>query len=145
MKVQDVMQRDVVTLGVEDSLDIAEDVMMLGRIRHLPVVDRDSRLVGLVTQRDLLKASVASVLELGQESERHWLASVPVRMVMARQLTTVKPTADVSTAVELMLQRKIGCIPVVEDGKLAGMLTESDCLGVLLNLLQVSTLEATAH
>lgn len=76
MKVKDIMQKDVLTLRVDDHLDIVENVMTLGRIRHLPIVDQHERLVGILTQRDLLRASVASVLELRRSAEREWLVGL---------------------------------------------------------------------
>jgi CBS domain-containing protein len=135
MHVKDIMQHHVVTLGLEDSLDVAEDIMTLGRVRHLPVVAGESRLVGLVTQRDLLKASLASVLELGRAAEHDWLKAIPVRVVMTREIETASPDDSLKSAVERMIARKIGCLPVVEDGKLLGLLTETDCLHVLASAL----------
>ena len=135
MAVKDIMQSEVATLHLDDNLDIADDIMTLGRVRHLPVVDADGRLVGLVTHRDLLKASVASVLNLGRAAEKDWLGSIPVRVVMATDLATIEPQTPISEAVDLMIRRKIGCIPVVDGGKLVGLLTETDCLGYLKDLL----------
>jgi CBS domain-containing protein len=135
MRVQDVMQKDVATLDLEDSLDVAEDIMTLGRVRHLPVIAGDRRLVGLVTQRDLLRASVASVLELSRSVEHDWLKAIPVRLVMSTELLTVSPQDTLNEAVQLMISKKFGCLPVVEEGKLIGLLTETDCLRVLAGLL----------
>jgi CBS domain-containing protein len=136
MSVKDIMQSEVTTLRLDDNLDIADDIMTLGRVRHLPVVDAEGRLVGLVTHRDLLKASVASVLNLGRGAEKDWLGAIPVRIVMATDLATVAPQTSIGEAVDLMITRKIGCIPVTENGKLVGLLTESDCLGYLKDLLR---------
>jgi CBS domain-containing protein len=136
MQVREIMQKEVVTLGLEDSLDVAEDVMTLGRVRHLPVVAGDRRLVGLVTQRDLLKASVASVLKLSRSVEHDWLKAIPVRLVMSSELVTVSPDDSLEEAVRLMISKKFGCLPVVDNGKLVGLLTETDCLGVLASLLK---------
>jgi len=135
MQVKDIMQRHVVALGLEDSLDVAEDIMTLGRVRHLPIVAGESRLVGLVTQRDLLKASLASVLELGRAVEHDWLKKIPVRVVMTTKIETASPDDSLKTAVDRMISRKIGCLPVVEHGKLLGLLTETDCLQVLASAL----------
>ncbi len=135
MQVKDIMQHDIVTLGLEDSLDMADDIMTLGRVRHLPVVAGESRLVGLVTQRDLLKASLASVLQLGRAAEHDWLKGIPVRVVMTKELETVSPNETLKNAVDRMIAKKIGCLPVVEEGKLRGLLTETDCLQVLASAL----------
>ena len=135
MHVKDVMERHVVSLKLEDSLDVADDIMTLGRVRHLPVVAGESRLVGLVPQRDLLKASLASVLELGRAVEHDWLKAIPVRAVMTREIETASPDDSLKSAVDRMIAKKIGCLPVVQDGKLLGILTETDCLQVLASAL----------
>ena len=136
MTVRDLMQKDVTTLSLDDNLDIADDIMTLGRVRHLPVVNSSGVPVGLVTHRDLLKASVASVLELGRTAEKNWLGTIPVRAVMTTNLATVRPDAPISEAVDTMITRKIGCLLVVDGGRFVGLLTETDCLSYLRNLLK---------
>ncbi len=135
MQVKDIVQRDVVTLGLEDSLDLADDIMTLGRVRHLPVIAGESHLVGVVTQRGLLRASLASVLDLGRKAEHEWLKSIPVRVVIHTELQTSAPDDSLKSAVDRMIAKKIGCLPVVEQGKLIGLLTETDCLRVLAEAL----------
>lgn len=135
MKVRDLMQTEVMTLSVYDCLDIADDIMRLGRVRHLPVLDGD-RLVGMVTQRDLFRAGMSSVLDLDSESNRGWLEKVTVRDVMTKDVTTISSGATVQSAVSQMLDRKIGCLPVVDDGNLLGLLSETDCLAYLSHLLE---------
>lgn len=137
MYVSDLMQREVVTLEAADSLDLAEDIMRLGRIRHMPVV-AEGRLVGILSQRDLFRAAVSSVLKLQRSAEREWLAKIPVRDVMTAEVVTIGPGAPLADAVQLMLERRIGCLPVVEDGRLVGLLSESDCLRHLARLLDIS-------
>jgi acetoin utilization protein AcuB len=145
MQVKDIMQRDVVTLGLEDSLDVADDIMTLGRVRHLPIVAGESHLVGLVTQRDLLRASLASVLDLGRKAEHEWLKSIPVRVVMHTEIETIAPDDSLKSAVDRMIAKKIGCLPVVEKGKLVGLLTETDCLRVLAEALAEGPPPARFH
>jgi len=136
MKVRDIMQKEVATLGLEDSLGVAEDIMTLGRVRHLPVLADNRRLVGLVTQRDLLKASVASVLELSRSIEHDWLKAIPVRLVMSTELSTVSPEDTLEEAVRLMISKKFGCLRVVENERRVGVVTETDCLQVLAGFLK---------
>jgi acetoin utilization protein AcuB len=137
MDVRALMRPDPVTLSVGDTLDIADDLMRLGRIRHLPVVE-GTRVVGMVTQRDLLRAAVSSLLELGRSAEQEWLRKIPVAKVMTLRVFTVPPAAPLQAAVEIMLDKKIGCLPVVEDGRLVGLLTETDCVRHLRTLLELS-------
>jgi|SRR5262245_26372160 len=137
MLIRNLMQREVVTLRAGDSLGLAEDLMQLGRIRHLPVLSAGI-VVGIVSQRDLYRAAVSSMLELQRSAEREWLASVPVRAVMSANVITAAPDDTVHTAVELMLRHRIGCLPVVEHGKLVGLVSETDCLRHLARVLGVA-------
>lgn len=135
MNVRDLMQTEVITLSLYDHLAIAEDIMRLGRVRHLPVLDGD-RPVGLVSQRDLFRAGMSSVLELEPGSNQQWLEKVVVHDVMTRDVETIHPDQPMRSAVETMLEKKIGCLPVVEDGALVGLISETDCLSYLAHLLQ---------
>jgi CBS domain-containing protein len=134
MRVRDLMQSDVVTVDAEAHLDVAEELMRMDRIRHLPVLSA-GRLVGVVTQRDLFRAAVSSALGATPMAEQRWLARIPVRQVMAAEVFSAHPDAEVRYAVELMLRQRIGCLPVVEDDELVGLLGESDCLRYLAELL----------
>lgn len=135
MLVRDLMEKDVVTLDANDHLDLADSIMRLGRIRHMPVLAHE-RLVGILSQRDLFRAAISTVLELRPSAEREWLATISVREVMSTKVTTVSPEATVGAAVELMLAGKFGCLPVVDGGKLVGLLSETDCLHHLARLLK---------
>ena len=137
MYVRDLMTPDVVTLAADDTLDLADGIMRLGRIRHLPVVSGD-RVVGIVSQRDLFRAAVSSLLQLGGEAERRWLAGIPVKAVMTPHVFTVAPSISLRTAVHVMTEKRVGCLPVVEDGKLVGLISESDCLLHLAHLLTIA-------
>jgi CBS domain-containing protein len=137
MLVRDLMQRDVVTLKLGDSLGLAEDIMELGRIRHLPVTS-GGVVVGVVSQRDLYRAAVSSMLRMSRSAERQWLAEIPVHNVMSDDVYTIEPDASVQRAVDVMLARRIGCLPVVEHGKLVGLLSETDCLRYLARVLGIS-------
>jgi CBS domain-containing membrane protein len=131
------MQRDVVTLAASDTLDLADDIMRLGRIRHLPVTV-GNEVVGILSQRDLFRAGISSMLQLGRPAEQQFLAKVPVRGAMTPSPATVRPDASVRTAVRIMLERKIGCLPVVDDGQLVGLISESDCLRYLEHVLAIA-------
>lgn len=140
MKVKDVMRTNVVSLRVADTLGVAEDIMSMGRIRHLPVVDEDNRVVGLVSQRDLFRASISSVLGFDRSKEHEWMGTIKIRDVMTKQITLVDSEASMSEAVDKFVTDKIGCLPVVDDqGKLVGLLTETDCLRCFRDLLKMGT------
>ncbi len=137
MQVWQLMSTEVVTLDAKGTLDVADDLMKLKRIRHLPVLDGDC-LVGLVTQRDLFLAGVSSVLQFRRTAEKEWLARIKIAEVMTRDLVTVAPEAGAEDAVALMVEHKIGCLPVVSGGKLVGLLSETDLLRYLGRILQIA-------
>ena len=131
-RVSNVMQSEMATLAPDEHLDLAEDVMRLGRVRHLPVVE-DSRLVGIVSSRDLLAASLAKSLDFDAASRRAFIRSIEVSEAMSRDVVTVEPDATLREAARVMVERKIGCLPVVKpDRTLVGLLTETDLLRAAL-------------
>ena len=126
--VERIMQREFASVRSDEHLDFVEDVMALGRVRHMPVVD-DGKLVGVVSQRDLLAASLSKVLDFDGKERRTFLRSIDVREVMAGRPITVAPGATLAEAAALLLRHKIGCLPVVGPGGAAvGLLTETDLL-----------------
>lgn len=135
--VGDAMRREVVTMTPEERLDLANDLMTLARIRHMPVLAA-GEVVGMLTQRDLFRAAISSVLELRPSAEREWLQKIHVAEVMTQPVLTARSDWTMRRAVDLMIERRIGCLPVVDDGRLVGLLSESDCLGLLARLLTPS-------
>jgi CBS domain-containing protein len=132
MLVKDVMKTQLVTLNADSKLGFAEDIMYLGRIRHLPVVRGDC-LVGILTQRDLYKASLTSMLTNWKEN-KEFLDSIQVSEVMTKNVTTISPDATVEDAAQIMIDKKVGCLPVVKDkNKLVGLITETDVLQYFVN------------
>ena len=129
--VQDLMRRDFVSLAPGDSLLEAERTMRLGRIRHLPVIE-DGLLVGILTHRDLLEGSLASVREVAVAERIEHLRATPVESVMRRDPWTVESETSLRDAAQRMLHLKIGCLPVVDSGErgpvVIGLITESDLL-----------------
>jgi CBS domain-containing protein len=125
--VKTIMNTKIVSVSANDSLDTVDDIMNLGNVRHLPVV-KAGELVGIVTQRDLLRASLSSILHVGLDQKKAFLNSIKIREVMARDVITIAPEATIQETAEIMADRKIGCLPVVDGGKLVGMITETDLL-----------------
>jgi len=124
--VRDLMTVDLVTIGRNEKLQIADDVMRLGRIRHLPVVDDDGTLAGVVSQRDLFHSGLIKALGYGTHAQRNALDMVVVKEAMRTEVQTIAPDAPLAEAARRMLDGKIGCLVVVEGGKLTGILTEAD-------------------
>jgi CBS domain-containing protein len=124
--VRDLMSADVVTLGRNDKLAAAEDLMRLGRIRHLPVLDEDGGLAGIVSQRDLFHSGLMKAMGYGSHAQQHALATVAVKEAMTTDVITTTPQAPIIDAARVMLEHKIGCLVVVESHKVVGILAESD-------------------
>jgi len=131
--VSDLMTREVVTLDANEALGVADDVMGLARIRHMPVLDEDEAVIGLVSQRDLFRGALARALGYGEHAQKKLLGLMRVKEVMTTELVTVSPETTLVEAAKLMTDRKIGCLVVVEGGKLAGILTESDFVRLALS------------
>lgn len=126
--VGDIMQRKVVTIAAGERLSTVEDIMTLGGVRHIPVV-RGGELVGVVTERDLLRTSLSNLNAYGDDARRSFLSGVEIARVMSSPPVTIGERAPVEEAAREMAVRKIGCLPVVEDdGQLAGLVTETDLL-----------------
>jgi CBS domain-containing protein len=121
------MAEKIVTISADDSLSTVEDIMTLGRVRHMPVVRRGA-LVGVVSHRDLLRASLSNLIEFGNEQRRAFLQVVEINRVMSAPPIVIGPDATPEEAAQVMADQKIGCLPVVEGEKLVGMLTETDLL-----------------
>ena len=124
---REIMMGSPVTLKPEDSLDLANDVIALGRIRHIPVVD-DGKLVGMITERDLIGAAASKIFGLKQASKSALLKTVMIKDVMKKRVITVAPDTPIKDAVHLMADKKIGCVPVVSDGVVIGLVTTTDVL-----------------
>ena len=125
--VREIMTGSPVTLKPEDTLDLANDVISLGRIRHIPVVE-DGRLVGLLSERDLIGAAATTIFGLKQKRKSALLKTVLIKDVMKKRVISVKPDTPIKDAAHLMADKKIGCVPVVESGALVGLLTTTDIL-----------------
>lgn len=124
--VSDLMTKEVVTIDANEPLSLADGVMQLGRIRHMPVVDEDRNLVGIISQRDLFRGALAQTLGLGRHAQDHLLDSLRAKEVMRSDVRTIEPNASIEDAAEIMLKHKIGCLVVVEAQEIVGILTESD-------------------
>jgi CBS domain-containing protein len=126
-RVGDVMTREPVTLNRNDKLTLADDVMRLGRIRHLPVLDDDGEsLAGIVSQRDLFRGALARALGYGWHAQTKVLDTLVVKEVMTTAAITTTPDTPLEEAARLMFEQKVGCLPVLERGRLVGILTEAD-------------------
>ena len=132
MRVKDLMSRDVFVLYADDNLLLAEEMMQWKRIRHVPVVDRHYNLKGLVTHRDMLRASISTLAQLSRSESRAIQTHILLQDIMQTQVFTISPEADITEAARVMWREKIGCLLVAEQGQLVGILTEADFLKYVL-------------
>ena len=126
LSVGDVMTREVVTLEINDTLHVADDVMSLGRIRHMPVLDGDGEVAGIISQRDLFRGALARVLGYGEHAQQKLLNILLVKEVMSNEPVSVSPDLSLREAARIMYEKKIGSVLVIDDGALVGILTEGD-------------------
>jgi CBS domain-containing membrane protein len=137
-RVRDIMTPVVEILQMGDSLDLASRLMSAGRIRHLPVVDGEQRLIGLITHRKLLAAWVSHG-DPTHERRRDLAREIPVEMVMESDLITTWPDAPAWEAAGLLEKHKIGCVPVLDGGKVVGIVTEADFVRVARKMFERET------
>lgn len=131
--VREIMMEEPITLGSNDILDLADDVMALSRIRHLPILE-NGKVVGVLSQRDLFRSALVRAMELSGKEQKDLLKGIWVKEVMSRPVITVTPETTVKKAARLMMEKKIGCLPVVEGEILVGLVTETDMLRYVMNL-----------
>jgi len=131
MKVREVMTGAPLTVDCDILVSEAGDLMKARGIRHLPVVDHVGRLMGMLTDRDLTHAAFMPVLAEYLPSDPRRLKGLRVRDVMTWSVVTIDPDATLVQAGLTMFQRRIGSLPVVENGRVVGILTDRDVLAVL--------------
>jgi CBS domain-containing protein len=119
------MTENVYSVRPGDDLASLVDLMDERRVRHVPVVDDDRTVVGLVSQRDLVR-EVLHGRNLPFSEMRELLGRKRVRSIMTKDLEMVDPDTPIEDAGQLMLDNKLGCLPVVESERLVGILTEAD-------------------
>jgi CBS domain-containing protein len=113
LHVRDLMTSTVVSVGPGESISNVQALMNRKRIRHVPVVNRNGRVLGVVSERDVLRRALFE--DTGKVTD-----------IMAWKTETIEADETISRAARIMLDHKFGCLPVVENGLLTGILTEAD-------------------
>ena len=133
MQVREIMSTDIEVVDRNDNLLTVEERMATKQLRHLPVLEQ-GEVAGMVTQRDLFKAAMSSTMGYGEKVQKAYLQSVRVKEIMVYPVVTVAPDTSVAAAAAMIINKGIGCLPVIEGTKLVGMVTKTDllrCLGTL--------------
>jgi len=128
--IREKIRRNPVTIRPDASFYEAQDYIHVKGIRHLPVVDKNDRLVGIVTDRDIREAAPSDATLLSVQELNYLLRKLKVSSFMTpkEKLITITPDTIIEEAIQLMHDNKIGCLPVLEGGKLYGIFTETDAL-----------------
>ena len=121
-------------MGPDDTLETARQMMAEHRIRHIPVVNKDGSLMGLVSQRDVLAAEDSTVLNTaGDKSPERYVA---VSSIMTTPVQTTEENSSLRGTAMFLQQHKLGCLPVIDKGVLTGIITDADFVGVAINLME---------
>jgi acetoin utilization protein AcuB len=135
MLVRDIMSKDLTTLQENEFLLDAVLIFSRASLRHVPIL-RDKKLVGIVTERDLKHYSPSILSGIPPDEYNRLMATTPLSKIMTRELITVEPDGSVFDALQILHDRRIGCLPVVENGELKGIITTTDMLKLLSDLLR---------
>jgi len=133
MKVQDIMTRPAITVGLDMPVVEAKQLMSTHRIRHLPVTD-SGRLMGMITDRDIRLNLPSPATSLSVWEVNFLLAKLTVQSAMTKAVITVEPERDIAEAGRIMLDHKIGALPVVDGGIVVGIVTETDMVRALVTM-----------
>jgi acetoin utilization protein AcuB len=132
MRVRHIMTSPVITIPSDTAVLEAAKIMKERKIERLPVVD-DGKLQGIVTKDRVLRSSPSMATSLSLHEIHYLFAKLSVKEIMQRDVVTVSPDTTVENAVRLAQEKRVGCLPVVEDNRVVGMLTTNDFFYLLLN------------
>ena len=135
MRVNELMTSSLFTVNEHDTLVRARELMLAHRIRHLPVVDSQSRFIGLLSQRDLLAVTVSRLEAKDPDALDTLESSLTVGEVMNREIVAVDEETNLDIAAQLLLDHKFGCLPVLRDGYLTGIVTEADFVRLAIDFI----------
>jgi acetoin utilization protein AcuB len=134
MLVRDFMTTDLTTLQEDETLLDAALIFARSTLRHIPIV-RNNKLVGIVTERDLKHYTPSILSGIPAEQYNQLMETTPLSKIMTRDLVTIRPERSLFEAAQTLYDRRIGCLPVVADGELKGIITTTDMLKLLVHLL----------
>ena len=134
LTVAEIMTREPYTLGPDDTLATARELLAEHHIRHIPIVSAQDHLIGLVSQRDVLSAADSSVLNPAGGSSVE--GSVALSAIMTSPVQTADESASLRGAAMHLQKNKLGCLPVLRQNKLVGIITDSDFVAIAVNLME---------
>lgn len=138
MFVGKLMTKKPVIINSDISILDAMEVMRVSKVRRLPVVDKENKLVGIITDKDLYSASPSLATTLSKHEANYLLTNMQVNAIMTKKVITVKESSTIEEVALLMYKNKIGGVPVVSDNnseELVGIITETDIFKILVNVM----------
>ena len=131
--VSEIMSTEVISLGPDESISKAAEIMAENNIRHIPVVDQKSQVIGIVSQRDVLKSG-ALYQPINQGEVK--VDRQTISMIMSEGTLSTHPKDSLRAAGLTLQKHKYGCLPVIENNALVGIITDTDFVGVAINLIE---------
>lgn len=135
MFVKDRMTPDPICGHPDLPVTEAQDLMIEKGFRHLPILDESGKLVGLITRRSLLSALPSDISNFSRFEISYTLAKIKVAAVMVQDVITIQPDTPIEIAARVMADEHIGCLPVVDQGNLVGIITDNDLFNIMVSLL----------
>jgi CBS domain-containing membrane protein len=132
------MTTEVFVLHSTQTLELVRSLMRIKHVRHVPIVEQDNTFVGLMTHRDLLAQTISHLADVDDNEQEYLDRHIHIMNIMKTDVITAEPDMDVCEAISMLLEHKYGCLPVVSDGKLVGIVTEADFLKLTQELLRKS-------
>lgn len=136
IKIDEFMTANPCTLGEDDSLSDARKVMTERHIRHIPITDDDNHLLGLVTQRDVLAATLPGSPLQTKSAPHEADTDIMLSDIMIRNVSVIHRTDSLRQAALYIQSHKYGCLPVLSENRLVGIITDSDFIDIAINLLE---------
>ena len=138
--IDEFMTTDPCTLRDTDTINEARQIMTEKHIRHIPIIDSDNHMLGLVTQRDVLAATEPVLLSSDKSDSVEATADIRLSEIMIRNVRVVHQSDSLRQAALYLQAHKYGCLPVVSDDCLVGIITDSDFIAIAINLLEQAEL-----
>ena len=134
--IEEFMTPDPYTLRQSDSINDAWEVMIGKHVRHIPITDEDNHVLGLVTQRDVLAATAPGAIREAKTASHEVKSDLTLSEIMIRDVTVIRKEDSLRQAALYLQTHKYGCLPVVVDGRLVGIITDSDFIEIAINLIE---------
>ncbi len=135
-KISELMTSPVYSLRETDTLQSARVLMDQKRIRHVPITTGNNVFRGLITNRDVLANTISHLADIDQATQNEIDAGIPLQEIMRTDVRTISSEDSVKDAANILYSHKYGCLPVVDNGKLVGIVTEADFLQLTIQLLE---------